>query len=98
MAALSDEVSAGDLRRSLEAQRDDLARRLEGAEDRDAAALHKHLTAVLDKLDRLPGGEEVSKLDQIADSVTDELAARRTDRKPAAKAKGRPRRRPASGS
>ena len=87
---LADAVSGG-YRAALEAQRDDLATRLEAAEDRDAASLHRQLTAVLERLDKLPSGQERSKLDDIASTVGDELAARREGRKPAAKGAARTR-------
>ncbi|MGW4426420.1 hypothetical protein [Streptosporangium sp. NPDC004631] len=66
-------VSEGDRRASLEAIRDKLARELTGATGRDAAVIAKELRAVLADLDALPGGKEVSKVD--------ELAARRADRR-----------------
>lgn len=79
---LADDVSSGDLRTALEAQRDDIARRLESADDRAAAALHQRLSIVLRDLDKLPTGREESKLDRIASNVTDELAERRANRQP----------------
>lgn len=88
LMSLSDVVKGGDLRLSLRAQRDDLARRIEEAENRDAAALHRQLAIVLEKLDRLPGGEEVTELDRIAGTVTDEMDARRTRRRAGAAGAG----------
>lgn len=73
---LSESVTA-DYRSALEAQRDDLAKRLTEAADKDAAALHRQLTAVLERLDRLPSGSEETKLDRIASGIQDELGARR---------------------
>ena len=67
-------------RQALEAQRDDLARRIKTASDKDAAALHRQLTLVLDRLDKLPASSEVSPLDRIAAGVADELAKRRANR------------------
>lgn len=87
---LADDAPEG-YREWLEAQRDDLARRLDEAENKDAAALHRQLTAVLERLDKLPTGREVSKLDTIAETVGDELAARRDDRKPDTKGASRTR-------
>lgn len=75
---LSDVVKKGGLRESLEAQRDDLATRLEVAADREAAGLHRQLSIVLEKLNKLPTGREVTPLDRIASGVADELAARRS--------------------
>jgi hypothetical protein len=72
-------IRSGDRRRSLEAIRDRLAAELQDAEGRDVAPISKELRAVIDQLDRIPGGKEVSK--------RDELAARRARR--LADAKGR---------
>jgi hypothetical protein len=77
---ISEVVGAGQTRASLEAVRDRLALLLEDAPARDAAALARQLTIVLEKIDKLPGGEEASNLDRIAADVTDELAARREAR------------------
>lgn len=85
--SVSDVVAGGDLRRSLEAVRDRLATELDTASPKDAAAIARQLTAVLEKLDKLPGAGEVTPLDRIAGAVTDELAARR-DRRPGAAGAG----------
>lgn len=66
-------VSEGDRRAALEAIRDKLAAELEAASGRDAAAIAKELRSTINELESLPGGKEVSRLD--------ELAARRADRR-----------------
>lgn len=59
------EVGSGDLRRALEAQREDLAGCLESCKPGEAAPLHARLTDVLTRLDALavPAG---SRLDELA--------------------------------
>jgi molecular chaperone GrpE (heat shock protein) len=59
-------IRSGDRRRSLEAIRDRLATELQDAEGRDVAPIAKELRAVIDQLDRSPGGKEVSKRDELA--------------------------------
>jgi hypothetical protein len=59
-------VRAGDKRRSLEAIRDRLASELVSAAGRDVAPIAKELQAVIDRIDRLPGGREVSRRDELA--------------------------------
>lgn len=60
-------VGSGDARRALEAQRDDIARRLEVTDSgRDAAALHGRLSDVLDRLAALPAPKEGTALDELA--------------------------------
>lgn len=83
-SSLPSVVAGGDLRHSLEAVRDRLAVDLDNAGPRDAASLARQLVAVLMRLDALPGGREVSRLDRIAAGVADELTARRSSRKPKA--------------
>ena len=85
-------------RQALEAQRDDLARRLATADDKDAAALHRQLTLVLDRLDKLPASSEVTPLDRIAAGVADELAKRRANRQSSAAGAHRARRGRPAGS
>jgi len=70
---LGEAVGSGDRRKALEAIRDKLTGELRTAEGRDAAVLAKELRATIAELDALPGGKEVSKVD--------ELAARRADRR-----------------
>lgn len=65
-------VAGGDLRGSLEALRDLLAERLEGAEPRETAAIARQLADVILRLDGLPGAEK---------SELDDLEARRKRRK-----------------
>ncbi|MGI5493873.1 hypothetical protein [Microtetraspora malaysiensis] len=68
-------VAEGDRRASLEAIRDKLARELHDAEGRDAAAIAKELRATIAELDALPGGKEVSAVDEL----NARRAARRAD-------------------
>ena len=62
---LTKAVASGDLRKSLEALRDLLAARLEGAEARESAALARQLHEVLLRIAALPVKEK-SKLDELA--------------------------------
>lgn len=64
-------VASGDLRRSLEALRDHLAKELAGAGARDAAPLAKQLRDTLNQLSAIATPEK---------SVTDELKAKRAAR------------------
>lgn len=57
----------GDRRAALEAIRDKLAAELEDAEGRDAATVAKELRATLAELEALPGGKEVSAVDDLSD-------------------------------
>ncbi|WP_157251047.1 hypothetical protein [Nonomuraea typhae] len=70
---LASAVLSGDRRASLEAIRDKLAAELRDASGRDTAALAKELRSTIAELESLPGGKEVSRLD--------ELASRRADRR-----------------
>ena len=63
--SLPEVIAGGDLRASLEAVRDELARRLVDA-DKDAAQLARQLTIVLHELSTLPNPAEESKVDEIA--------------------------------
>ena len=63
--SLPEVVAAGDRRASLQAVRDELARRLVDA-DKDAAAIARQLTTVLRELDELPNPAEESKVDDLA--------------------------------
>jgi hypothetical protein len=89
MSEIVDIVSKGDRRASLVAVRDRLAKELDAAEldARSVAVVAKELRAVIAEIDKLPGGEEKSDLDRIAESIPpDELAARRANRQPGAAA------------
>lgn len=66
---------AGGRRSALEAIRDKLAGELEDAEGRDAAPLAKELRAVINEIEKLPGGKEVSAVDDLSAR----RAARRAD-------------------
>lgn len=91
---LPDIVAQGDRRESLEAIREVLAVLLAqrghelhcececgvGGDGRVVAQVSKELREVLRELDALPTAERVTPLDKLAGAVTDELAARRTDR------------------
>lgn len=68
-------VVEGDRRAALEAIRDKLAAELQDVTGRDAAAIAKELRATIAELDALPGGREVSKVDDLAAR----RAARRAD-------------------
>ncbi|MET9301773.1 hypothetical protein ABZX66_20865 [Micromonospora aurantiaca] len=59
-------VRNGDRRLSLEAIRDKLAFELDEAFGRDAATIAKELASVIRELDSIPGGKEVSTVDQLA--------------------------------
>jgi hypothetical protein len=65
VTSLPSTVVAGDRRKSLEAIRDKLAGELDEAYGRDAAVLAKELRAVITELDSLPGGKEVSPVDEL---------------------------------
>jgi|SRR6185436_9255779 len=96
---LSAVVSGGDLRQSLEAIRDLLAADADDVtwekhkaqcrcvcgmgDGRTRVAIVKELRAVLDALEKLPGGKEATAVDGIVARATakrDELAARRKNR------------------
>lgn len=84
-----EDLRSGDLRKSLVALRDSLSLELQKAElgPRDRAFIVKELRTLLIEINKLPGGEEKSRLDEIAESVpADELAPRRANRKSGAKA------------
>lgn len=68
---VSEAVTSGNKRESLEAIRAKLAAELDGAGPREAAALAKQLTDVIEKLDAIP----VAK-----GSVSDDLRTKRADR------------------
>lgn len=61
-----DAAGSGNRRQLLEAVRDRLAEELLAAEGRDVAALAKELRATVAELESLPGGKEVSPLDDLA--------------------------------
>lgn len=87
MSESVDALKSGDLRKQLTALRDLLADDLKTSGPRERPALAKQYRDTVERLDRLPGGEEKSRLDHIAESVpADELAPRRANRKPGAKA------------
>ncbi|MEV2277719.1 hypothetical protein AB0I72_19245 [Nocardiopsis sp. NPDC049922] len=71
--SLPEVVSTGDRQASLEALRNELARRLPRASDREAAPLATQLRLVLAELDAMKSGE--------AGDVVDDLAARRAARR-----------------
>jgi hypothetical protein len=64
--SLPDVLATGDYRRSLEAIRDRLAGELSDAVGRDVAPVAKELRTVIAEIERLPGGERVSKVDELA--------------------------------
>ncbi|GAA2351722.1 hypothetical protein [Streptomyces carpaticus] len=66
MADVVDAAGSGNRRQLLEAVRDRLAEELLAAEGRDVAALAKELRATVAELESLPGGKEVSPLDDLA--------------------------------
>jgi hypothetical protein len=72
-------VGGGDRRTALEAVRDKLAAELDEATGRTAAVVAKELRATIAELEALPGGKEVS--------AVDEFTARREARR--AEAQGR---------
>lgn len=72
---LQDAVESGDRRSALEAIRDRLAEELAGADGKDAAPLARELRATLAELESLPGGKEVSAVDDLSAR----RAARRAD-------------------
>lgn len=57
---------SGDVRTSLVAIRDNLALRLENCPARDAAAIAKQLSDVIQQIDELPKPEGASLVDQLA--------------------------------
>ncbi|GIH29084.1 hypothetical protein Aph01nite_73940 [Acrocarpospora phusangensis] len=71
---ISTVVGEGDRRASLEAIRDKLARELQAAIGKDAATLAKQLRETLAELESLPGGKEVSAVDEIAERRTRRIA------------------------
>ena len=73
-ASLTEVVAAGDLRASLEAVRDHLARTIADAEPPNVAALAKQLQAVLTQLAELPPPRTES-------NPVDDLATRRRVRR-----------------
>lgn len=92
MSNIAEEVKSGNRRRALVALRDHLTGELERTDydGRVVAAIAKELRAVLLEIDKLPGGEEKSELDRIAESIpADELAPRRANRKSGAAASPR---------
>lgn len=65
-------LPTGDRRATLEALRDELARRIPTAEDRDAAALAGRLTAVLEAIAELPAEtDETTPLGAMLAAVPD---------------------------
>ena len=64
-----------DRRAALAAIRDKLAGELQEADGRDAATVAKELRATLAELESLPGGKEVSPVDELSAR----RAARRSD-------------------
>ncbi|WP_327073452.1 hypothetical protein OG196_16305 [Kitasatospora purpeofusca] len=68
-------VTSGDRRAALEAVRDKLARELAESEGPVVAQLSKELRATLAELESLPGGREVSAVDDLSAR----RAARRAD-------------------
>lgn len=73
--SLRDVVGSGDRRCALQAIRDRLAEELGAANGAAAAVLAKELRATLAELDALPGGREVSPVDDLSAR----RAARRAD-------------------
>lgn len=70
---LTTSVRSGDRREALEAVRDKIAAELQEASGMVAASLAKELRATMAELESLPGGREVS--------AVDDLSARRTARR-----------------
>lgn len=89
MADSGEHLSKGQLRESLVALRVLIAKQLEHRDlsPRELAALSREFRALVVQIDKLPGGEEKSDLDQLAESIPpDELASRRKNRQPRASA------------
>jgi hypothetical protein len=63
--AVFDAVSSGDRRIALEAVRDHLAERLQGAPDNVAAPIAGQLVKVMQELEALPKPEEGTALDEL---------------------------------
>ncbi|MFJ6617594.1 hypothetical protein ACIQOW_08465 [Kitasatospora sp. NPDC091335] len=63
---VSSAVSGGDRRAALEAVRDKLAAELESLEGPAVAVVSKELRATLAELESLPGGWEVSPVDDLS--------------------------------
>ncbi|MFE4397199.1 MULTISPECIES: hypothetical protein [Streptomycetaceae] len=72
---MSSAASDGDRRTALEAVRDKLAAELDEASGPVVAVLSKELRLTIAELESLPGGREVSALDEL----TARRAARRAD-------------------
>ncbi|MFD4658019.1 hypothetical protein ACFWP2_20615 [Kitasatospora sp. NPDC058444] len=72
---VSSAAGSGDRRAALEAVRDKLATELESIEGPAVAVLSKELRATLAELESLPGGREVSPVDDLSAR----RAARRAD-------------------
>jgi hypothetical protein len=64
----------------LQHARDRLVAELATAEGAAAAAVSRELRALLNEIDAIPTSGEVSDLDRLADSVSDDLADRRRRR------------------
>lgn len=77
-------MRSGSRTRALEAVRDHLALKLETAEGGETPAIARALMGVLRELDALPGAGARSSIDDIADSVRDDLADRLAHRVTAA--------------
>lgn len=94
MSNIIDAARTGDRRKTLAALRDAVADELDTkghrpgcececgpvADRRQLATLTKELDRIVNELGKLPGGEKVSKLDELAAAVNDELAPRRARR------------------
>ncbi|WP_159400886.1 hypothetical protein [Streptomyces sp. NRRL B-24484] len=65
MSKVEHAAASGDRRATLEAIRDQLARELAETVGPAAAVLSKELRATLAELESLPGGREVSVLDEL---------------------------------
>ena len=59
-------ASQGNRRDTLVALRDELAARIPGASDKDAAALAGRLERILDQIEAVPDRKDVSAADEIA--------------------------------
>ncbi|KJS60662.1 hypothetical protein VM95_19790 [Streptomyces rubellomurinus] len=68
-------AASGDRRAALEAVRDKLAQELEGLEGPAVAVVSKELRATIAELESIPGGREVSAVDDLSKR----RAARRAD-------------------